>query len=563
MGILDFTIKRALPAAAATSITAWAGITTANDDWDDYFFTSSSSNTSAPSPTTSDKEEKIVILGSGWAALNALRKCASAQKSVVIVSPRPHFLYTPLLASSSVGTITLRSACEPLRALVESAASKATSATFVRADAREIDVHNKKVYATTDSDGMGLELSYDKLVIAVGAQPNTFGIPGVQEHGLFLKEAEDSAKLHAKLLSNLEKAAALSHQGNKYATEIDRLLKVVVVGGGPTGVELCAELADFKNHDVVKRYGTDISDRIQIILVEAMPRILMPFDESLANVAKEHLVSKGVEVRTGCGVTYVEGQDVTMQPSTPRTATAEQKAEAASKAKSEEVGALVWVAGIGARPLVKKLAKQLGQTDMRGLKVDETLKVEGTNDVYAIGDCALSGSPPTAQVAAQQGKHIGRALRDGIDSPFKYNHMGSLICLGSNNGMAQFPDSGKFNVWDAIGASNLGANANDQRGLTGLPAFVIWRSTYWTKLLSTSSRLSLASDWVKAKLHGRDVVEPVLKRAATLKAPVESFGTELKRNNTIRLVKNVGAIATDPVAAANDGEKKKKRFWLF
>eukprot|EP00984_Skeletonema_dohrnii_P004239 scaffold1497_cov85-Skeletonema_dohrnii-CCMP3373.AAC.1 len=209
MGILDFTIKRALPAAAATSITAWAGITTANDDWDDYFFTSS-----APTPTTSDTEEKIVILGSGWAALNALRKCASAQKSVVIVSPRPHFLYTPLLASSSVGTITLRSACEPLRALVESAASKATSATFVRADAREIDVHNKKVYATTDSDGMGLELSYDKLVIAVGAQPNTFGIPGVQEHGLFLKEAEDSAKLHAKLLSNLEKAAALSHQGN-------------------------------------------------------------------------------------------------------------------------------------------------------------------------------------------------------------------------------------------------------------------------------------------------------------------------------------------------------------
>lgn len=369
MGILDFTIKRALPAAAATSITAWAGITTANDDWDDYLPSSSSSSSSSEK-----RDEKIVILGSGWAALNALRKCASPHKSVVIVSPRPHFLYTPLLASSSVGTITLRSACEPLRALVETAASKATSATFVRADAREIDVHNKKVYATTDSDGMGLELTYDKLVIAVGAQPNTFGIPGVQDHGLFLKEAEDSAKLHAKLLSNLEKAAALSHQSNKYSAEIDRLLKVVVVGGGPTGVELCAELADFKNHDVAKRYGTDISDRIQIILVEAMPRILMPFDESLANVAREHLVSKGVEVRTGCGVTYVEGQDVTMQPSTPRTATAEQKAEAASKAKSEEVGALVWVAGIGARPLVKKLAKQLGQTDMRGLKGEYVMK---------------------------------------------------------------------------------------------------------------------------------------------------------------------------------------------
>lgn len=96
-------------------------------------------------------------------------------------------------------------------------------------------MHNKKVRATTDSDGMDLELSYDKLVIAVGAQPNTFGIPGVQENALFLKEAEDSAKLHAKLLCNLEKAAALNHQGDKYRSEIDRLLKVVVVGGGPTG----------------------------------------------------------------------------------------------------------------------------------------------------------------------------------------------------------------------------------------------------------------------------------------------------------------------------------------
>lgn len=233
MGIMDFALRRLAPAAAATSVAGWAGLTTLNDDWDDYLPSSSSSH--AASSSSSDEPEKIVILGSGWAALNALRKCASPGKSVVVVSPRPHFLYTPLLASSSVGTITLRSACEPLRALVDAAARKATSATFVRADAREVDVQNKTVRATTDSDGLSLELSYDKLIVAVGSQANTFGIPGVKEHALFMKEAEDSAKLHAKLLSNLEKAAALSHQGDKYRAEIDRLLKVVVVGGGPTG----------------------------------------------------------------------------------------------------------------------------------------------------------------------------------------------------------------------------------------------------------------------------------------------------------------------------------------
>lgn len=228
MGFADFAVKRLAPAVASTTLAAWAAITTLNDDWDDYYVGSSTSKSSSP--------EKIVILGSGWGALSALRKVASQNKEIVIVSPRPHFLYTPLLASSSVGTITLRSACEPLRAIVESAAQKSTSATFVRAEARDIDVTNKKVYATIDSEGHCLELSYDKLIIAVGSQPNTFGIPGVQEHALFLKEAEDSAKLHARLLGNLEKAAALIYQGDSYKAEIDRLLKVIVVGGGPTGM---------------------------------------------------------------------------------------------------------------------------------------------------------------------------------------------------------------------------------------------------------------------------------------------------------------------------------------
>ena len=103
MGLLDFTLKRLAPAAGATALAGFAGITTLNDDWDDYFHNS-------PAADPNAEPEKIVILGSGWAALSALRKCASPNKSIVVVSPRPHFLYTPLLASSSVGTITLRSA---------------------------------------------------------------------------------------------------------------------------------------------------------------------------------------------------------------------------------------------------------------------------------------------------------------------------------------------------------------------------------------------------------------------------------------------------------------------
>ena len=564
-GFTQFLARRAVPAMATVGVGTWAGITTVNDDWDDYTHAVSNfTNNSNKAALQDQPTERIVILGGGWAGLNALRKCSGPGKDVVVISPRPHFLYTPLLAGSAVGTITLRSACEPLRKLVDSAAGRASSATFVRADASEIDTNNKTVRATTGGGSTELELTYDKLVIAVGAQPNTFGIPGVQEHALFLKEAEDSAKLHAKLLCNLEKAAALMRHGGKDVhsqREIDRLLKVIVVGGGPTGVELAAELADFAHSDVAMRYGQDVSDRVRIVLVEAMPRILAPFDESLANVAKEHLMSRGVDVRTGVAITSVGDGEATFAPSTPRSATPEEKAQALAQQKTEESGALVWAAGIGARPLVKKLASALGQTDLRGLKVDSSLRVQGAEGVYAIGDAALSGYAPTAQVAAQQGKHIGRAIRDNMtESPFEYQHAGSLCCLGQGNGIAQLivpSGSASFNVWEAIGAPTVGPNG-DQRAITGTPAFVLWRSLYWTKLLSTTSRLSLLADWMKAQLSGRDVVEPVLKRRPTMVSmpTVESFGTSLRRNPTVRFVNQ----KAEEAAAAS---AQKKRFWIL
>jgi len=555
---LQFTLKRVVPALTTAGVGIWATVTTVNDDWDDY-------TSSFPFSSGDQKKEKIVILGGGWAGLNALRKCAGPGKDIVVVSPRPHFLYTPLLAGSAVGTITLRSACEPLRALVNSAAAKASSATFVRAHAREVDLKNKKVHATTGEDGLDLDLSYDKLIVAVGSMPNTFGIPGVKDNALFLKEAEDSARLHAKLLSNLEQASALMSYGagdgnrNRYDSEIDKLLKVVIVGAGPTGVELAAEMADFARKDVRQRYGEAVSDRMRIILVEALPRILGPFDENLAKTAKEHIIERGVEVRTCMAVTKAGLEEVTLAPSTPRSATPEEKAAALALAETEDVGVLVWAAGIGTRPLVKKLAKGLGQKDMRGLQVDSMLRVKGAEGVYAIGDAALAGYAPTAQVAAQEGKHIGRAIRDGKDSPFTYHHAGSLCTLGQNDGIAQLVVGQSNNsIWDAIGAPPAGRDG-DQRAITGSVAFVMWRSIYWTKLLSHSSRIHLSMDWLSAMLSGRDVVEPVLHRKPTRIPPVESFGTPLQRNPSIRLRRN-----PDFKEETKPKERKiLKRFWLF
>ena len=220
--MLRLAATRAAPVIATGAVGAWAAVTTSNDDWDEYF---------PPAPASTDRE-RIVILGSGWAGLNAMKKCGGEGKDVVVVSPRPHFLYTPLLAGSAVGTTTLRSVCEPIRAVIEN--SWTTDAKFIRADARAIDAAKKTVSLKTGDGDKNLELPYDKLVIAVGAQPNTFGIPGVQENALFLKEAEDSAKLHARLLSNLERASAALACGECNQV-VDALLTVVVVGRRPDG----------------------------------------------------------------------------------------------------------------------------------------------------------------------------------------------------------------------------------------------------------------------------------------------------------------------------------------
>mmetsp|Transcript_20669 Transcript_20669/g.31077 ORF Transcript_20669/g.31077 Transcript_20669/m.31077 type:complete len:293 (+) Transcript_20669:785-1663(+) len=205
------------------------------------------------------------------------------------------------------------------------------------------------------------------------------------------------------------------------------------------------------------------------------------------------------------------------------------KKAAAAQAYSQDTGVLVWAAGIGPRKIVKTMAQSLQQSDTRGLKVDEYLRVSGAKNVYAIGDAALSGLAPTAQVAAQQGKYIGRALRDGTEKPFVYQHAGSLCCLGTGNGIAQLTNNNN-KIWEAIGASSSSSDNNKQQSfVTGTPAFALWRSLYWTRLLSTSSRFSLSMDWLRSLYSGRDVVEPVLKRTPTL-----SFGTPLQRNSSIR-----------------------------
>ncbi|KAJ1552141.1 NADH:ubiquinone oxidoreductase, partial [Nowakowskiella sp. JEL0078] len=189
----------------------------------------------------------MVILGSGWAATSILKDLDTDHFNVVVVSPRNYFLFTPLLPSTTVGTVELRSIIMPMRYITR---HKKREVLFVEADCKDVDPENKMITIADESEIKGevnlQKIPYDFLIIASGAENATFGIPGVRENACFLKETWDARKIRTKLMDCLE-TACFPGQSDK---EIRRILHMVVVGGGPTGVEYAAELHDFLHDDL-------------------------------------------------------------------------------------------------------------------------------------------------------------------------------------------------------------------------------------------------------------------------------------------------------------------------
>eukprot|EP00439_Symbiodinium_sp_Y106_P080310 s1838_g19.t1 len=438
------------------------------------------------------ERRKVVVLGSGWGALSFVRKLDPSQFDVTVVSPRPFFFYTPLLVGSTTGVVSPGAIIEPIR-------DNVPNCDFLRVHCKDVDLEEKKVHCDT-----GLTLDYDHLVVAVGAQPNTFGIPGVDKYGRFLKEIEHGRALRKEMLDIIEKAEVANASGD--LATVKRLLNFVVVGGGPTGVEFCGELSDFIKQDIKRRYPK-IAEHFQVTLVEALPGLLTMFHKSVGNYVQDHLASQGVDVKLNAMVKEVEPEKVHLKTK--------------EGVIDMDYGILVWVAGVGMRPFTRsvceKIGKENGQTDRRGLLVDECLRVKGTKlgEVFAIGDCAVSGKPPTAQVAYQQGKYLGRMFRLGKEhlisdpeaAPFKYCHQGTMAYIGDSQGAAEidpnaFIKLGRSSVTDHMWWRSLYGDT-DQLRVMGPAGFAIWRSTYFSKLFSSRNRWSVASDWLRTGMFGR------------------------------------------------------------
>lgn len=444
------------------------------------------------------KRRKVVVLGSGWGALSFAKKLDSALYDVTLVSPRPFFFYTPLLCGSTTGTVSPGAIIEPIR-------DSAQGCNYLHMACKDVDLDNKKVVCSGKLPDSDVTLDYDHLVVAVGMQPNTFGIPGVDKHAKFLKEVEHGREVRRQLLDRVEEARVALEAGQEDRAR--QLMNVVVVGGGPTGVEFCGELSDFIKKDL-SHTVPQLQGFFKITLIEALPGLLTMFQKEVGQYVQEHLVSQGVDVRLNAMVKEADANKITVKKKD-------------GEMESIGYGTLVWVAGVGMRPFTKALCQKIGaergQTDRRGLVVDGCMRVKGTKpgEVFALGDCAVAGKPPTAQVAAQQGKFLGRMFRRGnehllIDDgapAFSYNHQGTMAYIGNSEAATElFPNGlvklGRSSITDHMWWRSLYGECDHIR-VMGLAGFAVWRSVYFSKLYSGKGRWCVASDWLRTSMFGR------------------------------------------------------------
>ncbi|KAF7545707.1 hypothetical protein G7046_g9502 [Stylonectria norvegica] len=256
-------------------------------------------STVAQTAQTSSKKERIVVLGSGWAGYAFARALSPSKTSRILISPRSHFVFTPLLASTTVGTLEFRAVIEPVRrlGLTEFHQAWASDIDFKRKVVRvEANTRDDDAAARTGVDavkGEEFEVPYDKLVVAVGCYSQTFGVEGVKEHACFLRDVGDARIVRLKVLQAFEKA-------NLPTTSIDerkKLLHFAVVGGGPTGIEFAAELHDLIHEDLAKLYP-DVVAHVVITIYDIAPKVLPMFDQNLAAYATEMFRRNGIRVKT-------------------------------------------------------------------------------------------------------------------------------------------------------------------------------------------------------------------------------------------------------------------------
>lgn len=335
---------------------------------------------------------RLVVCGTGWVSHALLQTLDPRLCDVVLISDRNHFVYTPLLPSASVGSVELRSIVTPARELlvrlqrpwlwrlpfgVSAATSPAPQWSFVNARIDDIDALSKQVHCTAVQSGSKFTIAYDAAVVAVGSDHHDGGLPNVRQCCHFLRSAEDARSIRQAVNDVLEAAA----EPSTTAEERRRLLHFVVVGAGPAGCEIAAELHDFLKEDARRLFPRALLEDVQVTIVQSGATVLNSFQKRIAEYATEKFQRDGVRLLLNCRVVDVMPNELTVMD------------KHTQERQALPFGVCIWTTGIAMRPLVRRIAERIGtqiQSNRYALVVNHHLGVVGDTHraLYAAGDCS-------------------------------------------------------------------------------------------------------------------------------------------------------------------------------
>jgi NADH dehydrogenase len=401
--------------------------------------------------SSDSQRPRVVIAGAGFGGLTATKSLAKAAVDVTLIDAQNHHCFQPLLYQVATAALSPADVAWPIRAILRNQ----QNARVIMAQVTGVDVEARRVHTTE------VDLAYDYLVLATGATHSYFGHDDWAPYAPGLKHISDATEIRRRFLMAFERAEVVEDDAER-----QRLLTFVIVGGGATGVEMAGAIAEVAQRTLRHDFRHIDPRRSRIILIEAGPRMLPAFPESLSDYAARSLQSMGVEVELGHVVTCCDGRGVTLKDG-----------------RRIDAATVIWAAGVVASPAANWI--DAGHDRAGRIKVNPDLSVPGRPEIFAIGDTASvtysdgRPVPGIAPAAKQMGSYVAQVIAARVEgskppSPFVYHHAGDLATIGRKSAVV------KLGVFQ----------------LKGFLGWVFWSVVHIYFLIGIRNRFVVALNWL-------------------------------------------------------------------
>ncbi|GMU85698.1 MAG: dehydrogenase [Ignavibacteriales bacterium] len=409
-----------------------------------------------------EKRKKIVIVGGGFGGLTAAKELRNSEFDVTIIDRTNHHLFQPLLYQVATAALSPGDIAVPIRAVF----NDAENITVLMDEVKKVDKNAKKLQLNST------ELDFDYLILAPGARHSYFGNPEWEGVAPGLKTVEDALQIREKILLAFERAELTNDLAERKA-----LMTFVIIGGGPTGVEMAGAIAEMARKDLKADFRRINTAEAKIYLVEAAPGILTSYPDDLSYRAKEDLTEMGVTVLTGKKVTAISENRIMLDK------------------EDMAAGTVIWAAGNQASSLLKTLDVPLDRAGR--VIVEKDLSIPGNQEIFVIGDSAFYEDakegilPGIATVAIQQARHVVSVIKNNAsDTEFRYLNKGSMATIGRAKAIA------------VVGKLKF----------SGVVAWMLWSFIHILYLIGFKNRFKVMAEWVWYYLSFRHSVRLITRK---------------------------------------------------